>query len=124
MSVPTGCSHLKSPNVSCAATCSRQKTTTPKSKESAGMAIDQELLAIINALKNTKEMNRFFTELFTPAELSDISLRWKLLKDLHQGMTQRSIAKKYGISLCKITRGSKILKKEDSIVLKILSRPK
>ncbi|MCK4768643.1 MAG: transcriptional regulator, partial [Desulfobacula sp.] len=51
----------------------------------------------------------------------DISLRWKLLKDLHNGLTQRKIAEKYGISLCKITRGSKILKNKDSAVLKVLN---
>jgi hypothetical protein len=34
-------------------------------------------------------------------------LRWKLLKDLHAGMTQRKIAEKYGISLCKNNKGIK-----------------
>ncbi|MCF6246766.1 MAG: trp operon repressor [Desulfobacula sp.] len=85
------------------------------------MAIDPELLKVISSLKNTDEMNRFFEEIFTPAELDDISLRWKLLKDLHAGMTQRNIAKKYRISLCKITRGSKILKTKGSAVLQILN---
>ncbi len=85
------------------------------------MAIDQELLDVIFSLENTDDKNRFFEELFTPAELDDISLRWKLLKDLHDGMTQRNIAKKYSISLCKITRGSKILKNNDSVVLKVLN---
>lgn len=84
------------------------------------MAVDKELLGVIFSLETIEEMNRFFEELFTAAELDDISLRWKLMKDLHQGMTQRSIAKKYGISLCKITRGSKILKDKDSSVLKVL----
>jgi TrpR family trp operon transcriptional repressor len=35
-------------------------------------------------------------------------------------MTQRKIAEKYGISLCKITRGSKVLKKDGSVALKVL----
>ena len=77
------------------------------------MAVDQELLHVIASLKTMDEMNRFFEDIFTPAELDDISLRWKLLKDLHGGMTQRNIAKKYSISLCKITRGSKILKNKE-----------
>lgn len=88
------------------------------------MSIDQELLKVISSLKNIDEMNRFFEEIFTPAELDDISLRWKLLKDLHDGMTQRNIAKKYGISLCKITRGSKILKTRNSAVLQVLENQK
>ncbi len=85
------------------------------------MAINQELLKVIHSIKNIKDLNLFFEDIFTPAELEDISLRWKLLKDLHEGMTQRKIAEKYSISLCKITRGSKILKNKDSGVLKILN---
>ena len=85
------------------------------------MAVDQELLKVISSINNLDDLNRFFEDIFTPAELDDISLRWKLLKDLNDGLTQRKIAEKYGISLCKITRGSKILKNKDSIVLKVLN---
>lgn len=84
------------------------------------MAIDRELLDIISGIKNTNELERLFRDLFTPAELDDLSLRWKLLKELHQGMPQRRIAEKYRISLCKITRGSKVLKKRDGVVKNIL----
>jgi TrpR family trp operon transcriptional repressor len=87
------------------------------------MTIDKELLKIISAINDLDELNRFFNDIFTPAELADISLRWKLLKDLHNGMTQRKIAEKYGISLCKITRGSKVLKNKASVVLKVLNDP-
>jgi len=85
------------------------------------MTIDKELLKVISSIKDQDELNRFFNDIFTPAELDDISLRWKLLKDLHNGMTQRKISEKYGISLCKITRGSRVLKEEDSVVLKVLN---
>ena len=87
------------------------------------MTIDKELLKIISSINDLDELNRFFNDIFTPAELDDISLRWKLLKDLHNGMTQRKIAEKYGISLCKITRGSKVLKDKASVVLKVLNHP-
>lgn len=85
------------------------------------MSVDPELLKAISSIDNIDDLNRFFLDIFTPSELDDISLRWKLLKDLHQGLTQRKIAEKYGISLCKITRGSKILKNKDSVVLKVLN---
>ncbi len=88
------------------------------------MQIDKSLLQVICKITDINELNYFFDELFTEAELSDISLRWKLLKDLNNGLPQRKIAKKYGISLCKITRGSKVLKKDNSSVLKILNRTK
>ncbi|MDD9304335.1 MAG: transcriptional regulator [Desulfobacter sp.] len=85
------------------------------------MSVDKELLEVVLAIKDVDELMAFFKDIFTPAELDDISLRWKLLKDLHQGVTQRKIAEKYGISLCKITRGSKVLKNKDSVVLKVLN---
>ena len=85
------------------------------------MAVDQELLKVILSINNLDDLHSFFEDIFTPAELDDISLRWKLLKELHNGVTQRKIAEKYCSSLCKITRGSKILKNEDSIALQILS---
>ncbi|MCA1788192.1 MAG: trp operon repressor [Desulfobacteraceae bacterium] len=84
------------------------------------MAIDRQLLQVVSTINDLDELERFFMDLFTPAELDDIALRWKLLKDLHRGLTQRKIAQKYRISLCKITRGSKVLKKKDSVVGKML----
>ncbi len=86
------------------------------------MTVDQDLLEVILSIDNTKDLDGFFKDIFTPAERDDISLRWKLLKDLYQGMTQRKIAEKYGISLCKITRGSKVLKQDGSTALKVLDR--
>lgn len=84
------------------------------------MALEPELLNIILNINSSDELNAFFEDLFTPAEIEDITLRWKLLKALHKGTTQRKIAEQYKISLCKITRGSRILKKRDSIILKLL----
>ncbi|MCK5096574.1 MAG: transcriptional regulator [Desulfobacteraceae bacterium] len=84
------------------------------------MQIDKNLLRVISKISDINELNSLFEELFTSAELSDITLRWKLMKDLYSGLPQRKIAEKYKISLCKITRGSKVLKKENSSVLKIL----
>lgn len=62
----------------------------------------------------------FFVCLFTPAERHDFSNRWLLVKEMDKGTTQREIAKMFGMSLCKITRGSKELKKDDSAFRKML----
>ncbi len=86
------------------------------------MSLDQDFLKIVLSIKDTDELNLLFEDLLTPAELADVSLRWKLLKALHQGTTQRKIAETYGISLCKITRGSKVLKNKDSVMLKMLNK--
>lgn len=79
-----------------------------------------ELERVFASITGINEMVSFFDEIFTPKEIQDFRLRWQLLKELHEGQTQRSIAAKYKISLCKITRGSKILKKKNSTTKKIL----
>ena len=43
-----------------------------------------------------------------------VTKRWELVKLIDDGMSQRNIAKELGLSLCKITRGSRELKKENS----------
>lgn len=65
-------------------------------------------------------MSKFFEEIFTPAEIDDFVLRWRLMEMLLEGVPQREISSELGISLCKITRGSRILKKKNSVTEKIL----
>ena len=65
-------------------------------------------------------MKRFMKEVFTPSEIEDISKRWKVMEMLKSGHSQRKIASKLGVSLCKITRGSKVLKDGGSISKRIL----
>lgn len=62
----------------------------------------------------------FFYSIYTPAEADEIAKRWALVKEIARGRPQREIAKELGLSLCKITRGSRELKKEDSAFKKML----
>ncbi|PKL13555.1 MAG: transcriptional regulator [Spirochaetae bacterium HGW-Spirochaetae-8] len=80
----------------------------------------KELIEIFTKTNSTQEMQKLFEELFTQREKYDFALRWRLLKDLYDGKPQREIASRLGISLCKITRGSKILKDNSSQIKKIL----
>ncbi|MFA6775436.1 MAG: Trp family transcriptional regulator [Sphaerochaetaceae bacterium] len=80
-----------------------------------------DLIRLFAKTTNENEMYKLFDELFTTAEQKDFALRWNLMKELYQGTPQRDIAKKYHISLCKITRGSKILKGQNSYCRKVLS---
>jgi TrpR family trp operon transcriptional repressor len=59
-------------------------------------------------------IERFFECILTPAETADIAARWALVKALDKKIPQREIAKNLGLSLCKITRGSRELKKPNS----------
>ncbi|MCK4763449.1 MAG: transcriptional regulator [Candidatus Aminicenantes bacterium] len=74
-----------------------------------------ELAITLAAINDSKIITEFFESLFTLKEIEDISSRWELVKLLDQGVTQREIAGRLGLSLCKITRGSKELKKQGSV---------
>jgi len=64
----------------------------------------------------------FLYSLFTPSEADEIAKRWALVKRIADGVPQREIAKEMGLSLCKITRGSRELKKEGSSFKLMLER--
>ncbi|MDT4761983.1 Trp family transcriptional regulator [Sphaerochaeta sp. PS] len=81
----------------------------------------EDLVRIFAKTTDEQQMRQLFEEMFTPSEQKDIALRWNLMKDLYRGIPQREIAANHGISLCKITRGSKILKQKNSYCRKILS---
>ena len=84
----------------------------------------KEISHLIANLRTEKEIIQLFQEIFTPDEISIISKRWRILSMLSKGETQREIAKKLKVSLCKITRGSKILKEKKSIVYKFMLNAK
>ena len=73
-----------------------------------------EISTVLAEIKDEKLILDFFKSILTRNEISAISSRWELVRLLDQGESQRKIAKKLGLSLCKITRGSKELKKRHS----------
>lgn len=77
---------------------------------------------IFASVSDTAEMERLMDELLTDAERHDLALRWELLGLLHSGVPQREIASRLHVSLCKITRGAKILKAPDSTVRKLIDK--
>ena len=74
----------------------------------------EEMCRVLACVEDKKLLESFFYCLLTPAETADIASRWALVKALREGKTQREIAKNLGVSLCKITRGSRELKKPSS----------
>ena len=81
-----------------------------------------ELARILATTKDNELIEDFLYCLLTPAEADDIARRWELVKALWKKTPQREIAQKLGISLCKITRGSRELKKENSAFKRILTK--
>ena len=78
-----------------------------------------ELALTLSKVKDSALIEDFLRCLLTPAEIADIAGRWALVKALREKKSQREIAKDLGVSLCKITRGSRELKKQNSAFARI-----
>lgn len=83
-----------------------------------------EISSILKNLKTEESVCEFLTDLLTENEISTLSKRWRILKLLAQGKTQRDIATDLNVGLCKVTRGAKILKNRKSVITKKLIKEK
>ena len=94
--------------------------------------VEENLTELASALAETKDVQLikdFLRRILTPSETADIAARWALVKALEQKVPQREISKTLGLSLCKITRGSREMKNPNQAFQKMLalarkSRPK
>lgn len=81
-----------------------------------------EIALVLANTSDEKAISEFLKSLLTESEIREVSSRWELVKLLDQGMSQRKISDKLGLSLCKITRGSKELKKNPSFFKQMLEK--
>ena len=82
----------------------------------------KEISRILSRLDNTRIIEEFLISILTDNEAKNISSRWEIIKRIEQGISQRKIASDLHLSLCKITRGSRELKKSKSVLKKILTK--
>lgn len=80
----------------------------------------KELCLALARTDNPDLIADFMKSLLTPTEFRGVSSRWALVREIDAGTTQREIARKLGLSLCKITRGSRELKKPNSPFKKMI----
>lgn len=83
-------------------------------KEEMSMIALSELSSALSLINDKNLIEEFLSCILTKSEINEVTSRWTLVRRIKSGQTQRSIANELGLSLCKITRGSKELKKEDS----------
>ena len=91
------------------------RKTTPR-EIAAAKADFAELAAAVARLRGAESVARFREELFSPSECVEMSKRWALTRELLAGKSQRDIARELGLSLCKITRGARLLRNPDSLL--------
>ena len=88
----------------------------------------REITRALEDIPDPSLQEKFWREILTGKEIRDISSRWELVKRLLRGDSQRKIARELHLSLCKITRGARELKKGESaleqVIVKSNSRAK
>ena len=60
-------------------------------------------------IESKKEAQMLLEDILTPQELESVVERWQLVQGLASGEAQRDLAQRLGISISKITRGSRAL---------------
>ena len=80
-----------------------------------------DIINVFSATTDEEDMKALFDDMFTESERRDFVNRWLLMKDIYQGKPQRQIASDRSLSLCKITRGSRMLKKENGFMRRLLA---
>ena len=80
-----------------------------------------DLTQAIVKIKDLKLAEDFLRNILTPKELDEIALRLQIVKMLKKGIAQREIAKKLGVSIGTISRGSRELQYGPPGFQKILS---
>ncbi len=87
--------------------------------------MDKNINEVCQFLAETDDIRtiyKFLESILTEKEMKTLSSRWQIVKLLSKGVPQRKIANELHLSLCKITRGSKELKKRNSVLKKAVEK--
>ncbi len=80
-----------------------------------------DLLEVLKkASRDEKLLNAFLADILTPKEYEEVIMRWQIVKQLHEGVSQRDIAKNLKIGIGTVTRGAKELQDKNGGFAKIL----
>lgn len=83
--------------------------------------VDQ-LAELISKIKDQSLLKAFLSNILTPADLDEISVRLQVFKLLHKGLAQREVAQKLGVSIGTVSRGARELKYGEAGIKVILDK--
>ncbi|MCL1910817.1 MAG: trp operon repressor [Leptospirales bacterium] len=83
-----------------------------------------EIVSVVMSGKDNVSVEIFMRCLLTPREILDISSRWEIFKLLSEEVSQRKIAGRLGVSLCKVTRGSREMKEHKNVIVEMIGKLK
>ncbi len=83
----------------------------------------KELVQLLGQSRTATEWDALLQDLLTPKERESLAERWQIIRLLTSGMPQREIADRLGVSISKITRGSRVLQEGRGGFSKALKTP-
>jgi Trp operon repressor len=84
---------------------------------------EQELIKVINRIASDKQLlYRFLRDLLSPYEFMDLANRWQIVKQLHEKIPHRRIARNLKTSLVTITRGSRMYQNKSGGFNQVLNK--
>lgn len=82
-----------------------------------------KLVELISKIASDRNLlYKFLQDLLSPYEFTDLATRWQIIKQLHQRLPHRRIAKNLHIGIGTVTRGSIVLKNKTGGFNQILKR--
>ncbi|MCA1808587.1 MAG: Trp family transcriptional regulator [Kiritimatiellia bacterium] len=81
-----------------------------------------EIARVLAGLSRPAEVRAWLQALLTPRERVRLLRRWQLVRLLDAGLSQREIARRLGLSLCNITRGSRELRRGSVLFSRIVAQ--
>jgi TrpR family trp operon transcriptional repressor len=81
-----------------------------------------DIARVLAGIREPGTVERLLRELLTQSEAEKLSLRWDIVRFLSQGKSQRMVAQQLGVSLCKITRGARELKRKGSALKEVFKQ--
>lgn len=71
----------------------------------------ETLVDVVLSLKTKKDVRGFLDGILTPKEREELALRLQIIRLLKKNVPQHEIAKRLGVGIATVTRGSKELSK-------------
>ena len=71
----------------------------------------RDLAGFVAGLRDPGAVRDVLHALLTRREREHLALRWQVVRLLAEGVPQREVAARLGVSLCKVTRGARELKR-------------
>ena len=74
------------------------------------------------ALETKETCRKFFADIWTPNEVRALANRWQAILLLHEGLDQRTVARRLSIAIATVEKAAQVLKKPNGACVPLITR--